>query len=265
MRLSDVVIVLSRPAEAGNVGAACRAMKNMGLSRLRIVAPETESGRLDDEVAIARAVHAADVYRNAEHFPDLRSAVADCSLVVGTTRRRGKKRKDFSLAPEELAAALRGRAGTAAIVFGNERTGLEEDELSLCSLASHVPVDEAFPSLNLSHAVQIYAYELFLAMGLPSERPAESSWAPIGAERLDRLSAAIADSLASVGFYKQAGRADQERLFRDLFARAGMTLDESRYVESIFRKMARLASPSARSPVAETEEPAHTGGYEAAR
>ncbi len=258
MLLKDIVIVLSRPAEAGNVGAVCRAMKNMGLARLRIVAPETEGGELDEQVALARAVHAGDVYRSAERFADLRSALADCSLVVGTTRRRGKKRKDFSLPPNELAAALRDRPGTAAIVFGNERTGLEDDELALCNLASHIPVDEAFPSLNLSHAVQIYAYELFAALGRPEAWAAQPTWTPVGEARLERLSGVIADSLASVGFYKQAGRADQERLFRDLFARAGLTADESRYVESIFRKMARLAGGAAPEAVANTDDPAHT-------
>lgn len=242
MRLSDVVVVLSRPSESGNVGAVCRAMKNMGLTRLRLVSPEADAGGFDEAVVRARAVHAADVYEAAVRFGDLRSATADCSIIVGTTRRRGKKRKDFSLPPDELARALRDRTGTAAIVFGNERTGLEEGELSLCNLASHIPVDAAFPSLNLSHAVQIFAYELFLALGRPEEWRGEPRWVPIDAAGLDRVSGTIADCLESVGFYKQAGRADQERLFRDIFARAGITLDESRYLESIFRKLARLAS-----------------------
>ena len=246
MRLSDIVVVLSRPSESGNVGAVCRAMKNMGLSRLRIVAPETKSGSLDEEVVRARAVHAADVYENARFFDDLKLASADCSIIVGTTRRRGKKRKDFSVPPDELARALRERPGTAALVFGNERTGLEADELALCNLASHVPVDDVFPSLNLSHAVQIYAYELFLAMGVPEEWAEEPGWVPLETAGLTRVASTIADCLESVGFYKQAGRAEQERLFRDIFARAGVTLDESRYLEAIFHKMARLAANDAK-------------------
>ncbi len=242
MRLSDIVIVLSRPSEPGNVGAVCRAMKNMGLSRLRIVAPETEAGTLDADVVRARAVHAADVYEAAATFADLRSATADCSLIVGTTRRRGKKRKDFSVSPHKLALFLRDRPGRAAIVFGNERTGLEEEELAVCNLASHVPVDDVFPSLNLSHAVQIYAYELFLALGRPEGWGSGGGWAPLDAVGLDGIAKTVADSLESVGFYKQAGRPEQERLFRDIFARAGLTMDESRYLEAIFRKMARLAA-----------------------
>lgn len=240
VRLNDVVVVLSRPSEPGNVGAVCRAMKNMGLSRLRIVAPETPGGVLDEQVVRARAVHAFDVYEGAGFHGDLRSAIADCALAVGTTRRRGRKRKDFSLSPRELARVLRERPGPAAVVFGNERTGLDAGELSLCSLAAHIPADGAFPSLNLSHAVQIFAYEFFLELGLPGEWKGTAGWIPIGAAEQDRLAGTVADCLESAGFYKQAGRPEQERLFRDIFARAGVTLDESRYLEAIFRKLARL-------------------------
>jgi tRNA/rRNA methyltransferase/tRNA (cytidine32/uridine32-2'-O)-methyltransferase len=238
MTLDSVVFVLSRPSESGNIGAACRAMKNMGLTRLRVVAPELPP---EDEVIRARAVHAADVWDNAERFDRLEDAIADCSIVVGTTRRRGKKRKDFTLTPEELGAALKERPGRAAIVFGNERTGLEDHELNLCNLAAHIPADSAFPSLNLSHAVQVFAYALYRALG-PAEGP---RWVPVDAGRIDALVRVIADSFHAIGFYKQAGREEQERFFRDLFARAGITTDESHYLERVFRKMGRLGSAAA--------------------
>ncbi len=209
-------------------------MKNMGLGRLRVVAPE---GEIDEAVVRARAVHAADLWDGAERYATAAEATADCSLVAGTTRRRGKKRKSITLTPWELGEALRDRPGPAAILFGNERTGLTADELSLCNLASHIPVDEAFPSLNLSHAVQIYAYELHRLLG-----EADSGrWVPVDARRLDETVRRMTDALASVGFYKQAGREDQERFFRDLLSRAGPTVDEVRYLEGIFSKMARLA------------------------
>jgi len=232
MNLSEIIIVLSRPSEGGNIGAACRAMKNMGLSRLRIVAPVKD---LDGEVIRARAVHAAEVWAGAESYDTLRAATADCSLVVGTTRRQ-RKRQARTLTPRELAETLKTRTGPVALVFGNERTGLETDELALCHLASHIPADAAFPSLNLSHAVQIYAYELYVAM-TPTTG---GHWVPLTAEPLATLAVSITDSLASVGFYTQAGREDHEKFFRDIFARAGLTLDESRYVDRIFRKAARL-------------------------
>ena len=238
MTLDSVIVVLSRPSESGNIGAVCRAMKNMGLTRLRVVAPEMPP---DEEVIRSRAVHATEVWDHAEHFDRLADAVADCSLVVGTTRRRGKRRKDFTLTPEDLAESLRQRPGLAAVVFGNERTGLEDDELKLCNLASHIPADPVFPSLNLSHAVQIFSYALYRALG-PTDG---ARWVPVEAERLTELVGIMADSFQAIGFYKQAGREEQERFFQDIFARAGITAGESRYLEQVFRKIGRLGTAAA--------------------
>ncbi|MDR1177266.1 MAG: RNA methyltransferase, partial [Spirochaetaceae bacterium] len=254
MFLEDIRVVLSRPEEAGNVGAVCRAMKNMGLRRLRIAGegmPEPGKNRgaggLNGEVILARAVHAGEIWEKAEFFDTLEEAVADCTLVIGTTRRKGKHRKSFPLSPAEAAACLAGRTGKAALVFGNERTGLEGEELDLCSLASYIPSDDSFPSLNLSHALQIYAYELFLRLAPPQDpAPGKDStggdstggdsagsgalaglsggsagggalaglseggrWEPLEREALDRLVSSITGSLKELGFYRQRGREEQ--------------------------------------------------------
>jgi tRNA/rRNA methyltransferase/tRNA (cytidine32/uridine32-2'-O)-methyltransferase len=235
MELSDVMIILCRPAEGGNVGAVCRAMKNMGLSRLRLVSPTLpEEGPI-----LARAVHAGELWDRAERFDTLAGAVAGCSLVIGTTRRRGRRRKALSLDPAETAACLKDRPGPAALVFGNERTGLDADELNLCNMASHIPAAAAFPSLNLSHAVQIYAYELFRVLGSGAVL-APGRWTPLDRQELDLLVHSVSASLESLGFYKQPGREEQERFFRDLFSRAGITAREARYLEAVFAKAARL-------------------------
>jgi tRNA/rRNA methyltransferase/tRNA (cytidine32/uridine32-2'-O)-methyltransferase len=249
MELKKVVIILSRPAEPGNIGAVCRAMKNMGLSRLRLAAPlipGTDSHAAG--VIRARAVHAADIWDRAECFGTLEAAVADCALVIGTTRRMGSRRKDYSLTPAEAAAFIRDRPGPAALVFGNERTGLEDQELRLCNMASHIPASDAFPSLNLSHAVQVYAYELFRTLapdlaetGGTADKP-PGRWIPLDQEHLDALSHSISDSLARLGFYKQPGREDQEIFFRNIFSRSGLTLREGKYMADIFSKAARLAA-----------------------
>jgi tRNA/rRNA methyltransferase/tRNA (cytidine32/uridine32-2'-O)-methyltransferase len=220
-------------------------MKNMGLSRLRLVSPAP----LEEETIRARAVHAEEVWEGTEVFGSLAAAVADCAMVIGTTRRRGHDRKSFTLSPGETAEYLRKRPGTAALVFGNERTGLEGPELGLCNLASHIPADRAFPSLNLSHAVQIYGYELFRALapgpGTPQEGPsAGTRWAPLEQARLEELVRSISGSLASLGFYKQPGREAQEQFLRDIFSRAALTIGEGRYLENIFAKAARLGKKS---------------------
>ncbi|MDR2518245.1 MAG: RNA methyltransferase [Spirochaetaceae bacterium] len=234
MVLKDIVIVLSRPKEGGNVGAVCRAMKNMGLSRLLVVS----AGPLDKEAALARALHAGELWENAGRFDSLAQAVKPYPLVVGITRRRGQKRKHISVSPETLARYLSARPGQAALVFGSERTGLEDQELSLCNLASHIPSDRAFPSLNLSHAVQIYTYQLFRVLGAPGS--VQGEWSPLDQSALETLAEAVTGSLASVGFYKQAGRTEQERLLRDIFSRAGLSPWEGAYLRDLFAKAAGL-------------------------
>lgn len=260
------MIILSRPSESGNVGAVCRAMKNMGLSRLRIagvVRPAPEGPALPDgqaslseAVIRARAVHGADVWDGAAFFDTLAEAAADCALLIGTTRRRGHHRKNITMTPGELAAWLRDRpgqadaagnangspaAGPTALVFGNERTGLEDDELALCNIASHIPVSDTFPSLNLSHAVQIYAYELFQVLGPAADEPVKGAWVPLSREQADALCAAVTRNLEALGFYRHPGRAEQERFIRDFISRAGLTEQEGRYFGDIFAKAARLA------------------------
>jgi tRNA/rRNA methyltransferase/tRNA (cytidine32/uridine32-2'-O)-methyltransferase len=257
MQLSDIVIVLCRPQEAGNMGAVCRAMKNMGLSRLRLVSPKN----LNDEVTLARCVHAEDIWRGKESFDSLQTAIADCTLTAGTSRRRGAKRKDITLTPHELALYLKqnvsdgapdsaagGATGASgakcAIVFGNERTGLENDELALCNISSHIPANEEFPSLNLSHSVQIYAYELFTALSGEASRETSGAWHPVTREKIDALCSSICQSLSELGFYTHSPAAEHHEYFRDIFSRAQLTEFETAYMHKIFAKAARLAGKS---------------------
>lgn len=238
------MIVLSRPSEPGNVGAVCRAMKNMGLSRLRLV--DAGDKPLDEAIIQARTVHAADIWERAEHFSSLAEAVKDISLVIGITRRRGQRRKAATTGPGEMAEMLRGKPGQAALVFGNERTGLEAREIALCNLASHIPASEIFPSLNLSHAVQIYAYELYMALSVEAEAAVEGQWIPLDREAVDALTQSITNALESLGFYKQPGRTEQERFFRDIISRAALMEREGRYLADIFAKASRLGCQASR-------------------
>jgi tRNA/rRNA methyltransferase/tRNA (cytidine32/uridine32-2'-O)-methyltransferase len=217
-------------------------MKNTGFSKLRLVAP----ANTNDEITRARAIHAADVWENRTVFETLPDAIADCALVIGTTRRRGRERKAITVTARELALYLKenffsGEAGgKIAIVFGNERTGLTTDELALCNIASHIPSDNVFPSLNLSHAVQIYCYELFLALDDNAQKARRGKWEALERSDVDALVKSIGDSLAAIGFYKHPGREAQEESFRDIFCRAGLTRDEARYLKNIFSKIAHL-------------------------
>jgi tRNA/rRNA methyltransferase/tRNA (cytidine32/uridine32-2'-O)-methyltransferase len=143
--------------------------------------------------------------------------------------------------PRALTAWLKGQEhAPVALVFGNERTGLNDDELNFCNAASHIPVSDSFPSLNLSHAAQIYAYELFLAFGQVEENPVKGEWIPLEYPAVVELTESITGTLAELGFYKKPGREAQTRFLRDLICRAGLTEREGRYLKDIFIKAARL-------------------------
>jgi tRNA/rRNA methyltransferase len=157
---SDCIsIVLVEPQSPGNIGMVCRAMKNMGLTRLRIV---KGCDRFHPE-SLKFAVAARDLLEKAELFPDLASAIADCTLTAGTTRRHGKYRQEI-LAPQQIAEIFREQARpgcTAALVFGREDSGLTTDELALCRWHATISASDEYGSLNLSQAVLIFCYELF--------------------------------------------------------------------------------------------------------
>jgi len=232
MQLDDIRIVLCNVSESGNVGAVCRAMKNMGISNLRLAASQP----LYMEEIEKRAVNSRDIWEKAAKFDTLAEAVSDCSVVIGTTRRRGHNRKNISMTPRDLASWLAKHEGKAAVVFGNERTGLEDAELELCNLASHIPVSENQPSLNLSHAVQIYAYEFFLAM--EEQRPVKGEWTAMNQTEISALVDSITGTLAGIGFYKISGREEQSRFLTDFISRSGISKTEGKYFKDILIKAA---------------------------
>ncbi|MBT1071120.1 RNA methyltransferase [Pelotalea chapellei] len=161
----NIVIVMVEPQSPGNIGMACRAMKNMGLSRLRLV---KGCDRFHPE-SLKFAVSAKDLLEGAELFDDLASALADCTLTVGTTRRHGKYRQEI-ISPSEAASLIKGHAGPdnrAAIVFGREDSGLTTDELSLCRWHATIASAAEYGSLNLSQAILIFCYELNIAAPSP--------------------------------------------------------------------------------------------------
>jgi TrmH family RNA methyltransferase len=160
--LANVVIVLSHTTEPANIGATCRAMKTMGLRRLRLVNPAHPKGRS----ARSLAHGAEDLLEAAEIFSDLSAAVADAQIIAGTTSRRRQLRKHALLSPPQLVERLLPFTtdNTVAILFGTERTGLTNDEINLCRFLSSVETATPQPSLNLSQAVMLYSWELRKAL-----------------------------------------------------------------------------------------------------
>lgn len=161
--LDNIRIVLVGTLYSGNVGSVCRAMANMGLGRLTLVAPRILDGW---EEGRRLAVHATDLLDARREVATLGEAVADCAAVVGTTARGGLYRATVQpprvLAPEILRLAAQ---APVAIVFGREDQGLHNDEIAQCTHLIRIPVDPRYQSLNLSQAVLIVAYELYSATG----------------------------------------------------------------------------------------------------
>ena len=229
----DVRIVLVRPRDPRNVGAACRAMKCMGLSSLSIVVDDL----LDPRQARTLAHYASDVLENARVCTDLRDAVQYAVLVAGTTRRRGRSRKYFSLFPEQLGERIAAIGeGTVAVLFGNEETGLTHEELALCNVAVTIPANPAFPSLNLSHAVQVVCYEISRALSREHLTP----FSPVSTRVLDDLVSVITRSLEGIGFFTIVEPDSMAVYFKDILARAGLSVNEARRMGVIFRKIAGL-------------------------
>ncbi len=205
-----VRFVLVRPQRSENVGAVARAMKNCGLREWGWVAPGFDS--LDG--ARRLAVHAGELLEQATRPATLEEAVADCSWVVGTSSRhvRGKRR----LSPREVAreAVRRAAAGPVAIVFGEESSGLSNEEVDLCHDLSAIPADDAQPSFNLAQAALLYAYELRIAA--LEERPPSPPQPPAPATDalLRVLEGSLEQALSGGGFLVHDGR----HALRDLLA-----------------------------------------------
>ena len=157
MSVSIVLVGISHP---GNIGSAARAMKTMGLDRLRLVAPE----RFPATEATVMAAGADDVLQKARVYPDVRSAVADCGLLVGTTS-RARHLPWRVVEPREAALEIAAASATSevAILFGAERSGLSNDDIEHFQLLLGIPTGTVYTSLNVAMAVQIVAYEVLLA------------------------------------------------------------------------------------------------------
>ncbi len=246
MNLNNICIVLSHPEESRNIGAACRAMANNDIHELRIVGNKED---YDEERVRILAIHAADIWENAKFYKSVKEASEDCVLAAGTTRRRGKKRKGKLFFPEEFAqraSQITDSSGKIAIVFGNERTGLTDDELNECTAGVTIPSCDAFPSLNLSHAVQIMCYQCFRENSRDKH-----GYTPVSLSRINSTVQVITDNLQKIGFFSITGRPDMEHFWKNLLSRSAISEGEAQYIEKIFTKAAGLSGKAGNTAKAE--------------
>ena len=233
--LEGLRVVLVRPQEPRNVGQVCRAMKSMGLDSLYLVGAEG----LDLAEAAVTALHARDLLDRAVACPGLPEALRGTALSAGLSRRRGRWRKYFALDPEQLVERIAAVRGPCALVFGAEAAGLTDEELGCCHLAVRIPTSPRFPSLNLSHAVQILAYLLYRRL----QSPIGQEFRPVSDGEREEVVRTIVDTMSGLGFFRKADPREMGVFWRDLLARATLEKREAERLRRIFHEIRGLASP----------------------
>jgi tRNA/rRNA methyltransferase len=214
--LDNISIVLVEPQHPGNVGMVCRAMKNMGLTRLRVV----KGCRIDHPDAVKFAVSARDLIGTAERFGTLADALADTEISIATTRRHGKYRQEVMMAGE-AAERLLPHLGThrVALVFGREDSGLTTEEVSLCRWNATIPTGDEYGSLNLAQAVLIFCYEIFSRSG---EFALEEVRSLAKGAELETCFVQMEEVLLKIGFLNPQNPAHIMRSLRRIFFRSEM-------------------------------------------
>lgn len=212
--LENVRVVLCRPAHPGNIGAAARAMKTMGLADLRLVAP----ARFPAPEAEWMAAGAGDVLAAAHIHAMLGEALADCVAAFALSA-RPREWSPQVLAPRAAAAAAleRAKSGPVAFVFGSESAGLTNEELFGCQVLVHIPANPGYRSLNLAQAVQVICYELLVAAGTTVPGMRAEKLATI--EDLEGLYAHLESAATATGFLVPGSGSKLRERWRRLFSR----------------------------------------------
>jgi tRNA/rRNA methyltransferase len=232
--MQTITIVLVEPQGPINVGAVCRLMMNFGLAELRLVSPCNGYRSLD---ARRMALKAESILARATVYATLADALCDCHLSVGTTRRFGKYR-DACLSPEAAAAqALQQPSGSrVAFVFGREDRGLHTSELDLCHCFATIPTDAGYPSMNLSHAVALFCYEL-RRQAPDADASADPLPLPARAGDIERMFQHMRRSLLSAEFLDPQNPDHILRAFRRLLGRSGLSEREVRILQGLWSRI----------------------------
>ncbi len=237
--LQDLIsIVLVNPKRPSNIGSVARAMNCMGFSDLVIVQPRCQI----DRFAFMLATGSADILEKARIFESLSEALSGYGLVVGTTRRVGKRRYGFITARESAdMIAARYRQSRVAILFGPEDYGLSRAHLAMCQYLVSIPTDDSFGSLNLSQAVMILCYELFLALQSSSKEPLKNEQDEVRHD-LSLLFRLTEETLREIEFPARKGIDHAAGHLKEIFARAEVTRWEVEFLLGILRHLRFMAS-----------------------
>ena len=229
--LKFILVGTSHP---GNIGASARALKNMGFQNLELVSPVN----FPDESAIYRAKAAEDLLKNVVLHKDLYSAVKDCHMVIGASA-RNRKIPWPAVTPRELPKKILEKTSKeqkVAIIFGREDHGLTNEELGLCSLHVCIPTNSVYSSLNLSHAVQILAYEIrvYFLDKFKSDSTKQRDVPLAEIEEVERLIEHFDDLMKEVNFYDENNPRQLLRRVRRFFKRSNIDHMEANIFRGVF-------------------------------
>jgi tRNA/rRNA methyltransferase len=243
--LKNCRVVLCEPSHAGNIGAAARAMRTMGLSELVLVNPAD----FPSEVATRRASRATDVLQRARVCASLSDALAGVALAVACSARP----RDMAVPPNDARGAARRLAQVAAaqpvaLVFGNETSGLSTAQVNLCQMIAAIPTDADYASLNLAAAVQVFAYELRLAV--PGGQSKTEAVKLASHEAIEGFYAQLESALIESGFLNPDQPKKLLPRIRRLFARTALEQEEVNILRGMVRALREpkheRASPTSR-------------------
>ena len=228
--LDSISVILVRPRFPENIGSVARAMKNMGLHRLVIV----NGCSPFHWKAYQLASGAEEILERAEEFMALEEAISEMGCVVGTTCRQGRERAPL-LTPKEVSERLipLSHGHSIGLVFGSEKEGLTNEELSHCHLYARIPSSDLFPSLNLSQAVMIFCYELFQSSALFINPPPHLA----SSEQMERLFQHMEKTLLDIGFLEPNHPERIMRTLRRLFGRSQLEERDVRILRGVLSRV----------------------------
>lgn len=229
--LDNISVVLVRPRQAGNVGAAARAMKNMGLRRLKLVQPREALGPECAKIA-RRAMH---LVTEAEIHPSVDEALQGEQIVIGTTSGRDRRVRRRVYDAREIAPVIAGFAAShkVSLLFGPERSGLSEEQLARCQYLASIPAHPDYPVLNLSQSVLVLSYEILSAIGGEYDRNLCLS---SDGER-EQMYEQAQEVLTAIGFLSRGNPGHIMRSIRRFLGAAELTTRDVHILRGIFSQM----------------------------
>jgi tRNA/rRNA methyltransferase len=244
--LSSIRIVLCQTSHPGNIGAAARAMKTMGISQLALVSP----ARFPHADATAMASGADDLLANAQIYSSLEEALHGCALVIGLSARKRQLSHELVSVRESAARAMEiATDQPVAMVFGTEMSGLSNAELDLCQLLAMIPANPAYSSLNLAAAVQICCYELRMALGTPVLAESNHAFPPATSDEIEGLYHHMEETLIQIGFLNPAQPKKLMQRIRRIYARARLEKEEVNILRGILK-----LTQNPRSAITDTQD-----------